>query len=345
MSISRVAVRTPSASTAHRAKAAAATHAPKVGETFKEGQTYAVWVGHRSIGGTAQLTKRQGVYHLEMPVTFVGGLAFGKGSPKISAENGVPAMSQNYFKPGATGIEQIPALKQRIVAVAKEVEQMLSTDKFKLKIKPQFLADETPLLQRSDLLTAEARKKVLKEKGAAGLASQETRSLVTALSNGATSQAARYKGSLPIVVTAVPDGRYLTPTLWDIGANPALIAHESGHLLGIQNEGFQLNGYPLDGIMNDETAFLALKKVSPGTKPKITESDFNEMMQSLAGQVRTGPKPDEKTAKKEFSPIPFDRYKTPGNSPRLNWDNLSYAERERLTAQSVAQWKREHASR
>jgi hypothetical protein len=275
-----------------------------------------------------------------MPVTFVGGIAFGTGNPKLSGESGLPQIPKNYFSPEAKGIEQLPALKQRIGEVTKQVEQMLSTDKFKLKILPQFLADERPLLQKSALLTPAARKRFLKEEGAVGVARQETRSMVNALSNGATSLNALYKGSLPIVVTPIPDASAIHPTLWDIGAKPELLAHETAHLLGIQNEGFELNGYPLDGIMNEENAFLALQRVAPGTKPKLTESDFNEMMQSLASQVQAGPKPDVKVAEREFSPIPFDAYPTPGNSPRLRWQNLSPAERQRLTEEAVKEWKR-----
>ncbi len=339
MAITRIPSRRPSTGV-HAPKAAAVTppRAGKVTETFKEGVTYPVWVGHRSIGGTAKLTKREGVYHLEMPVTFVGGIAFGTGNPKLSAAGGLPPLSKSYFSSGAKGIEQSPALKKRITEVAEQVEQLLSTDKFKLKIQPKFLADERPMLQTTDLLKPADRKKLLKEKGPAAVAEYETRGLVTALSNGASSQNARFKGNLPIIVTPLPDPNFITPTLWDVGTNPALLAHEVGHLIGIENEGFQLNGYPLDGIMNDETAFLALERVSPGTKPKLTDSDFNEMMQSLAGRVQTDPKPDPKVAQREFSPIPFDRYKTPGNSPRINWINLSYAERQRLTEQAVKQW-------
>lgn len=300
--------------------------------------TYPLALSHRNIAGIAKLTKRDGVYHVEMPVTFVGGLAFGTGSPKLSAANGLPPLSKTYFNPGAKGIDQIPALKKRIIETVKQVEQMFSTDNFKLTIQPTFLADERPVLATYGFLKPAERKQLLKEHGAAAVAERETRDFVAALNNGATTRIARFKGNLPIIVTPLPGRDTISPTRWDIGARPALLAHEVGHLLGIVNEGFQLKGYPLDGLMNEEMAFQALERVSPGTKPRLLKSDFNEMMQALANRVLSENKPSPKVAQREFSPISFDLYPTSPKDPRTRWNDLSYKVRQGLTEQAVKQW-------
>jgi hypothetical protein len=84
-----------------------------------------------------------------------------------------------------------------------------------------------------------------------------------------------------VLAPAVPNGTVVTPNLWDIQAQPLLLAHEVGHLLGTITEGYLYKDYPPAGLMSDEVIFDTLAKAKRSDcKVRFLKSDLAEALKS-----------------------------------------------------------------
>ncbi len=237
---------------------------PLTESVFEEGRTYDVKVGWRDLMGPAKLRKHGTKYELTVRPVFVGAGYFSRTTPAEVKQVFGGEPNAAYFGTGATSLDEIPALEQRLLEVLEVVREVYGTDELTLVIDPIFANDATFVSEED-------------------LRQQDYRSYQQALNEGV--RAARRDGTLegpPIFVTALPDPMVMTPNLWDVYSNPLLVAHEFGHLMGILMEGYELQDYPPMGIMNAEPNFTALEKLAPGTRVRMVPTDFSELMQAMA---------------------------------------------------------------
>ncbi len=254
---------------------------PRPDSPLKESVPYQVSIGWRELSGPATLTLRDGVYHLKAKVGFIGAGLFARTTPKLvqkAAHLSEPPPKERFVK-GETSFENVPAVRQRLTELTTEIGTYYETPFFKLELEPVFL-DEKKLLSDEDRL----------EKNYGIYQSR----LFDAMARYVTTS----PEAVPILVPAIPNQQIITPTIWDLDAPTVLLAHEVGHLLGTHTEGYELEDYPANGLMNDELVFRELAK--EGLKPVFLRSDFNEIMRALLERAK--PKIAKGKIMKAFSP-------------------------------------------
>lgn len=248
------------------------------------GTTYIAQVGQNGLGGKAKLVTENGRYKITLPLRIVGGVLFGKTNPKTAQQiSRLPTLPPaNFFKKNAKSIEDIPALRQRVLDLLNEIEQIFKTDFFALQIEPQFVANEALLLDKEEL-----------KLGKTFINYQ------TALNKGIVYDRLNTE-VMTITITPQPNPDFVSPTLWNPFDEAYLLAHEMGHILGISAEGFTLKGYPLLGLLTDAYALHVLRKNGRKESPKLTRIDFNSMMQNIIHNLN--PRVDVFKGEKLFQP-------------------------------------------
>ncbi|MGE0633598.1 MAG: hypothetical protein AB7O96_14390 [Pseudobdellovibrionaceae bacterium] len=271
-----------------------------------EGKEYSINAG----GGEGKIRFEKGRYHISLPILFAGGILFGNiSAEEASKRTRFPAPPpQEFYKPGAKSIEDIPPLKAKILELVKGIESVYDSPYLTPKIAPKFLKDETVVLDKETL-----------ESGLDGFDGIDD-----ALNEGLPNRRSK---ELKIIVTPTPNPDFISPALWDpMFARHELLAHEIGHNLGIMEEGFTLKNYPLNGLMTDETGLKVLELKSCPAKMKIYETDFHSMMQTLLQTAR--PQIDLAKLKQYFPTTIVQTYQDArvGDSG-ANWYGLSREER------------------
>ena len=284
---------------------------------IREGVNYSFRVGQNNFGGVATLTKSRGKYTIRLPLQIAGGILFAQSSPQESQEwMRLPAAPPaEYFLRGATSIEEIPALKKRVLHVLSEIEAMYRTPFCELKIVPTFVRDESRILDREEL-----------ELGNGG-----TQSYVAALVHGLQKLSKRSR-KMAIFVNPVGNPNSVSPTSWDIFSDPYLSAHEIGHILGIPTEGYFFNDYSPVALMNDSYALAAVKRFAPDQKPRLDITDFNTLISYIAPLL--SPSIPIETARKEFTAT----HRALLKEPRGDYYSFSHAQRMKLARDSVRRW-------
>jgi hypothetical protein len=301
-----------------------------VAGTLKEGVRYTSLFGFRSLFGVCHIEKRQGVYHFHVPIRFVGATPFASCSPEVvRAESGFDKAPAVYFKKGATSIDQIPALKARVLEITKVIEATLRTDKCQIHIEPIF-PDETKLIGKSTAMSEAELRDVAKDlpgpSAAVKLGMVRFRMANGDLIDG-INRHNNPRQPILIYVLPSPNPNVITPTAWDPYANPLLLAHEFAHCLGVATEGYELKDYPADGLMKDECYMNAL--AAQKLAPRLLPTDFNELMLSHIDRLQ--PAIDKAKAEREFKKTSAMEY-----TQSSGWWDLKPGDRHRIATEDVA---------
>jgi hypothetical protein len=116
-------------------------------------------------------------------------------------------------------------------------------------------------------------------------------------------------GSIPVIVAAIPNPNFATPTEWDPFYPADVYAHEFGHILGINSEGYELEGYPFHGVMNGGEMFKRLTDLGLHDKIKVQKSDLNEIFIDGFGSPRKWtPEINANDVQKAYSPTTNEKY-------------------------------------
>jgi hypothetical protein len=262
---------------------------------FIPNKIYSVSIGANNVGGKATITKRNGVYHLEVPLQICGATLFAVAKPEQAIQNGFSNVDSTFFQAGAQSFDDIPALKRRILTMLKGIEKVFATPRCKLVIRPYFPRD-------ADLT---------------GSVHNELTNLCDGLKQGANDV-------MGIVIDPVPSPYRAAPMIWDAYSSPLIYAHELCHVFGVNTEGYLLDDYPIDGVMNDETANIFATK--HGLEPRLLESDFNAIMRALMTWQGAGEPDMADAGLAEFTPA-HELYQ---RKTRANWWGMTSPQRTEL---------------
>lgn len=294
----------------------------EIEEPFTEGEVYTRNTGHRNLVGKLTLVRQNNHYQLRLPVVFIGAGLFSRTTPeKVKAflmnDQQVP---EAYFGTGEYNISSIPALKNILLNKLIEIEQRFKTDFCSLKIEPQFIDERT-------ILSQESIDKLDYSPYLAGLNNAAEKFVQDNIKNP--------DSPLPIIVLAIPSATVVTPTAWDPYTISELLAHETGHLIGINSEGYEYDDYPPNGLMNDEMSFNLVKKFAPDVEIKIQDTDFNEIFVDSWGIPRKWkPEVDEEQILQHFTRT----NSIYADSARANYSALSQEKRQEIVQKAIERW-------
>ena len=304
-------------------------------KVFPKSGPYPVNIGSNSFGGVASFSVNGEVLTLEVPLRLAGGLLFGKTSPAGVKEFGnLPAPPPtNFFKSDAQSIEDIPDLKQQILAILQEIEAIYKNKFFTLTFKPEFVKNESKFVNKNDIMFEDASDLKQAAKNRYGSASklaveqvnykQYEEALNIGLKKGAQKK-------MTIVVTPVPDPAAVFPTSWVVYGDAYLLAHELGHILGIAEEGYMHDEYPSDGLMNDEAAYVISGEFNKDLAlRKFYQVDLNSMFANLLNQphlkaLGVGQPSDQATISRIFK-----------QQRGSNYYSLSYEKKRKVVTDAV----------
>jgi len=98
--------------------------------------------------------------------------------------------------------------------------------------------------------------------------------------------------AIPISIVAKPDATRASPSEWDIYSDPRIFAHELFHVIGSYFEGYECDGYPVNGMMQDEYMSRAVDSyMGKRSVPYLLLSDLLEMISSWGSTKSINPKP------------------------------------------------------
>lgn len=271
-----------------------------------EGKTYRYPLGWRSLFGSGELVYSQGVYHLKAKLLFVGAGTYFRTNAAEVQKHGLlrVAPPAKYFEKPFYSFADAPAfLKDRLNIILRTVESVFDTPFFKLKIEPVFI-DERQILPPESIneLSYNAYQS----------------DLFSAINQLYSDPSGKNARAAVIYLNAIPNSQVATPTIWDLYSNPLLFAHEFAHLMGTHSEGYELEAYPANGVMNGEADFDAFLKLAPkGMKISFLRSDFNEAMQRMLR--RAEPPLDKESIDTFFTETTVDLYNESAYEDYWQW--------------------------
>lgn len=233
---------------------------------FRPEKPYLTIVGANNIGGRMAMTKQGGRFSMKLCLAFYGAGLFSRIKPeqvqRLSALPEPPP--RGYFGTKKFSFSEIPAAKARLEKLVEDIRGYFETEFSSLEIVPLFPSD------RDVMASADLRERDMRMYNMF-LRNSLTRELEKPAAGCAQTP-------VPVIVEAAPDPFRGSPTAWDLYSKPWIFAHELAHILGVRKEGYELDGYPPDGLMNDEFAFHLVTELAPAARIALTQADLGEIL-------------------------------------------------------------------
>jgi len=306
---------------------------------FKQNQWYEFSAGARGLSAGIVKFKvaQDNVIELSVPLAFYGSGTFSRATVDEVKRVSLPRVSPDkdllpYGRHDINSFNDHPPAREAILRLTSNIEKIYnSSGLVRLHIDASFPNDQ-------DFIS--------------GSAPEDYTQYIVALRDGVASL--RKGTAIPVTVVARPEASRASPGEWDIYSDARLYAHELFHVLGVDHEGYELFGYPPNGIMQDEYSFHAVDALLKAKGrlqdlglSRIYLPDLVAMMSMFGGELKDispaplNPERLQEIIDKYFSIISGDADVTAkGYSGRLliEYTGWTHAERVQHAEKNVQEW-------
>lgn len=246
-------------------------------DILAEGKTYTYTVGSNNYYATANISRKGDHYTITVPIWILGASLFGLTTQeevvKYSTYN-TDKIIPEYFKPNVKNFDEHPFLKDQALKFINKIEKIFSTSNLTLKLDYEFVKDETFYFKPLDDSYKNPDNPL-----------PYAYHMQTSMINRAQKHMRLNSKKFPFIIQPFDIGQNISPVGYTLYGDrqPSLIAHEMGHVLGIPNEAYWSNIYPLRGLMTSDTQLKILSEQNNCiVQSAATEMDFYSILLAVA---------------------------------------------------------------